>query len=198
MPRSLLAIAALLLAIAAASASPVPARAAQHTVDITDGAFTPAVITIRAGDTITWTNSDDSPHTVTSDDGAFDSGLIDEGQSWSMTFTRAGTFGYRCDFHSEMRGTVVVREAGTSQPQADPQRNALPPAAATSTDHAGHAAGAGDQPDTALSAPLPLGPGWLSPALLMGLGLLVIAASIFRRPGRLIAPEARPMGGWRR
>ena len=72
-------------------------------------AFTPATLEIAVGDTVTWINDDDTEHTVTAFDGAFDSGELAEGASFSFTFDAPGEFRYRCLFHSEMQGTIVVR-----------------------------------------------------------------------------------------
>jgi plastocyanin len=72
-------------------------------------AFTPATLEIAVGDTVTWINNDDTEHTATAFDGTFDSGELAEGASFSFTFDTPGEFGYRCLFHSEMQGTIVVR-----------------------------------------------------------------------------------------
>jgi YVTN family beta-propeller protein len=71
----------------------------------------PDTITITAGQTVTWTNADPVPHTVTSDTGAWDSGEIASGKSFSMTFTKPGTYPYSCAIHPSMQGTVVVKSA---------------------------------------------------------------------------------------
>jgi plastocyanin len=72
-------------------------------------AFNPATLEIAVGDTVTWINNDDTEHTATAFDGAFDSGQLTEGASFSFTFDTPGQFAYRCLFHSEMQGTIVVR-----------------------------------------------------------------------------------------
>ena len=87
-------------------ASPAGAGCA---VAIADFAFDPATIEVAVGTTVTWANRDAAPHTVTADDGAFDSGRLNPGQSFSVTFDRPGTHAYHCDFHPFMRATVVVR-----------------------------------------------------------------------------------------
>ena len=82
-------------------------------VEIEDYAFSPATITVKAGSKVTWTNKDDVGHTVTSDDGApaaIESGLFGKGESFSFTFTKAGTYRYHCQPHPYMKGTVVVIE----------------------------------------------------------------------------------------
>jgi plastocyanin len=77
-------------------------------VAIAGNAFTPATITVAVGGTITWTNNDAVPHTVTADDDSFDSGIMRKGVTWSKTFSAPGTYTYFCTLHPEMRGTVVV------------------------------------------------------------------------------------------
>src|SRR5829696_3441850 len=78
------------------------ARAATHEVAISDFAFSPATLTITAGDTVTWTNSDPVVHTATSTTGAFDSGDLAEGDSFSVTLTTPGTYDYLCTPHPTM------------------------------------------------------------------------------------------------
>src|SRR4029453_19182222 len=68
------------------------ARAATQTVTMGNFAFSPATVTVTAGDTITWTNDDAIVHTATSATGAFDSGDLAPGDSYSVTFTTAGTY----------------------------------------------------------------------------------------------------------
>ncbi len=77
-------------------------------VDISEFAFTPATLEVKVGDTVTWTNLDSAPHTVTSSDGSIQSGTLDQGASFSYTFTTPGTFDYHCEFHANMAGQVVV------------------------------------------------------------------------------------------
>jgi len=78
------------------------------TVTIQGFAFDPPTIEVSVGTTVTWVNRDEAPHTATGDDGGFDTGQLDQGQSGSVTFDQAGSFAYRCNFHPDMRGTVVV------------------------------------------------------------------------------------------
>lgn len=72
-------------------------------------AFNPATITVTAGTTITWTNKDGVPHTVTSTTGLFDSGSINNHETYSHTFSTAGTYPYICTFHTTMTATVQVK-----------------------------------------------------------------------------------------
>jgi plastocyanin len=60
------------------------------------------------GTTVKWTNKDNVPHTVTSATGDWDSGQLSNGQSFSHTFTQAGTFAYQCTVHPTMKGTITV------------------------------------------------------------------------------------------
>ncbi|MHB8088165.1 MAG: cupredoxin domain-containing protein [Anaerolineaceae bacterium] len=77
-------------------------------VEIEDFAYLSAAITIKVGTTVTWTNKDSVRHTVSSDTGLFESGLFGKGESFSHTFTEAGTFTYHCAPHPYMKGTVIV------------------------------------------------------------------------------------------
>lgn len=70
--------------------------------------FTPRELSVKAGATVEWTNKDDTPHTVTSDDGAFSSPLMDTNQAFRHTFASAGSFSYHCKLHPTMTGTVAV------------------------------------------------------------------------------------------
>ena len=76
-------------------------------VEIADFAFGPAEITIAAGGTVTWTNTDNQAHTATSS-GNFDTGSIDPDATASVTFDEPGTFTYICSFHPFMTATVTV------------------------------------------------------------------------------------------
>ena len=77
--------------------------AADHKVMISDFKFSPASLSVAAGDTVTFTNQDSAPHTATSD--AFDTGTLQSGQSATVTVP-AGKHGYKCRFHSSMKGSV--------------------------------------------------------------------------------------------
>jgi len=86
------------------------ALAATRTVDITQAGFTPDRITIAYGDTVTWTNKDVSNHQVLADQAAFPtSPVLAPNQTYSHTFTRSGSFGYRDALDTRRRGTVIVR-----------------------------------------------------------------------------------------
>src|SRR5215212_6574164 len=91
-----------------------------NAVSIVDFAFQPASIEVPAGSTVTWTNTGAVTHTVTADDGAYDSGQLKPGTSFSQTFTTPGTYTYHCEIHPQMTGTVVVTEAAASAAPAAP------------------------------------------------------------------------------
>ncbi len=77
-------------------------------VAIRNYAFDEKTITIKAGDTVVWTNYDSAPHTVTATDESFDSGKMSKGSVWSTTFETPGTYEYYCAYHPNMKATVVV------------------------------------------------------------------------------------------
>jgi amicyanin len=78
-------------------------------VKIDNFSFTPQTITVAAGTTVTWTNRDDIPHTVVSNDGVFKSKVRDTDEKFSFTFTKAGTYDYFCSVHPKMTGKVIVQ-----------------------------------------------------------------------------------------
>ena len=81
---------------------------AVKTVAVVDVAYDPQRIEVPVGTTVDWTNDDPFAHTVTADDGAFDSGTMDAGQIFSHVFDDPGTFDYFCAIHPSMTGTVTV------------------------------------------------------------------------------------------
>jgi plastocyanin len=92
------------------SETPTPGtpQAQQASVKIKDFEFAPSKVTIKVGGTVTWTNDGPSAHTVTADDGSFDSGELQKGKTFSQTFDSTGTFSYHCSIHPSMEGQVVV------------------------------------------------------------------------------------------
>jgi plastocyanin len=71
--------------------------------------FTPPDVTVKVGTQITWTNSDDIPHTVVSTDSAFKSKTLDTDDKFSFTPTKPGTYSYFCSIHPKMTAKVVVQ-----------------------------------------------------------------------------------------
>ncbi|HET9982380.1 MAG TPA: hypothetical protein VFQ38_02280 [Longimicrobiales bacterium] len=78
-------------------------------IAMTVGAFRPAVDTVEVGSRVIWENQSDQSHTVTADEGAFDSGPVGVGDTFSRPVVEPGTISYRCNFHHGMTGTLVVR-----------------------------------------------------------------------------------------
>ena len=109
---SALLIAALMIVGGGASgfvASAQQAQPANNDVKIDNFSFGPATLTVAAGTTVTWTNRDDIPHTVVSDDKAFKSKVLDTDEKFSFTFAKPGTYSYFCSVHPKMTGKVVVQ-----------------------------------------------------------------------------------------
>ena len=70
--------------------------------------FPPEISVSSEGNIVSWTNDDSIEHTVTSDDGAFDSGPISTGDTFDNTFDSPGEFGYHCSIHPFMTGVIIV------------------------------------------------------------------------------------------
>lgn len=93
-----------------AYAAPADGNAtSEATVKIDNFSFSPATITIPAGTTVRWTNADDIPHTVVSDDKSFKSKALDTDDQFTFTFTKPGTYSYFCGLHPKMTAKVVVQ-----------------------------------------------------------------------------------------
>jgi plastocyanin len=80
-----------------------------NTVSIKNMAFSPGQLSVTTGTTVTWVNNDGITHTVTADDGSFNSGNITPGNSFTRTFSGIGTISYHCSIHPMMTGSVVVK-----------------------------------------------------------------------------------------
>jgi plastocyanin len=95
---------------ATASASSGSATAAAgSTVEINNFMFTPKTLTVPVGTTVTWKFDDSTQHTVTANDNSFTSPALGGGQTYTHTFTSAGTVDYHCSIHTFMTGTIVVK-----------------------------------------------------------------------------------------
>jgi len=84
-------------------------QASSAEVKIDNFSFGPSTLTVAVGTTVTWTNRDDIPHTVVSDDKVFKSKVLDTDEKFSFTFTKPGTYPYFCSVHPKMTGKVVVQ-----------------------------------------------------------------------------------------
>ena len=88
---------------------PATTQTQSNAVTIQNFAFTPSNLNVSVGTKVTWTNKDSTTHTVTSDTGAFDSGSVNSGGTFSFTFSTKGTFNYHCSIHTTMHGTITVQ-----------------------------------------------------------------------------------------
>lgn len=79
----------------------------EHVVEITGFKFIPESISVKAGDTVKWINKDIAPHTATADDMSFDTGLLKQNESGSITFSNDQTISYFCRFHPNMKATLI-------------------------------------------------------------------------------------------
>ncbi|HWF84238.1 MAG TPA: cupredoxin domain-containing protein [Vicinamibacterales bacterium] len=112
--KMIVAVMALTAATACGSSSPMSPTPTSVSATIVNGAFNPNSITISAGSTVTWMNNDTATHSVVADSGAFNSGAIAPGGSYSYAFPSAGTFSYHDSANANMKGVVNV--TGSSSP----------------------------------------------------------------------------------
>ena len=159
----------LLLAAMLLVAAPRAQAASTVSVEISNFSFQPASVTIQVGDTVTWTNLDSAAHTATdTGSGSLFDGVMNQGESFSYTFTQPGTFDYVCTFHPQMTGTVVVQ--GGSQGGSPPPASQLPD---------------GALPASGRTATMAASGGWLATVAggaLLALGLLSLIGGARRRP----------------
>ena len=78
-------------------------------VSLANIAIDPTSVTIKVGETVSWTNNDPFAHRLVGDKGEFDSGTMAGGATFGFTFKTAGTFAYHCSIHPSMTGTVIVQ-----------------------------------------------------------------------------------------
>jgi plastocyanin len=96
----------------------VPSAGADDaSVVIRSSSFQPHDVRVPVGGTVAWTNEDPTAHTVTADDGSFDSGGLEQGEGFSRTFDDEAIHEYFCSLHPGMRGAVLV---GDAQPTPSP------------------------------------------------------------------------------
>ena len=109
----------LLVTFASASQNSVPAGSAGAVasapvgptteVKIDNFAFSPAIVTVKVGTQVTWTNQDDIPHTVDSTQGKFKSAALDTDDKFQFRFTEPGEYPFYCRMHPKMTGKVIVQ-----------------------------------------------------------------------------------------
>jgi plastocyanin len=73
-------------------------------------AFQEATITVKVGQTITWINQDAIAHTITDDQGGWDSGSVAPGKSYQLALAKPGTYTYHCSIHPFMTGKIIVSQ----------------------------------------------------------------------------------------
>jgi plastocyanin len=106
--RAVLAAALAPAAIVGGSRALAAGGATSADVAIVGRAYQPPDTTVGLGQTVVWRNESLDKHTVTSVDGLFNSGVLNTGNTFSVTFTKAGTFDYKCTIHPTMHGSVLV------------------------------------------------------------------------------------------
>jgi plastocyanin len=141
--------------------------AASATVSIRDFSFAPKSVTVNTGDSVTWRNNGDEPHTATG--AGFDTGTLTSGQSGSATFRQAGNFSYKCQPHPFMTGTVRVVGSGSGGSGGNGTSGAQNDDGGTGADASD--GGTADSGDSLPSTGLALGPVVLTGLLMIGLGV---------------------------
>ena len=106
---ALLTVVAAPAVVAPLGAAVAAAPAKVQRVSIQNFAFSPQVIVVAPGTTVTWTNADEDPHTVVAVDKSFHSAAMDTDESYSFTFNKPGEFAYFCSLHPHMTGKVIVK-----------------------------------------------------------------------------------------
>ncbi|BCX04946.1 MAG: hypothetical protein KatS3mg053_2884 [Candidatus Roseilinea sp.] len=133
-------------------------------VAIAGFAYSPKQAVVRVGDTVTWTNNDFAPHTVTANDASFNSGTLGQGGVYSRTFGATGVFSYFCAIHPSMTGSVrvisetlvhlpLVQKAGQASAPAPPD----PPVVGASGRWSDSATWGGQVPEPTSEITIPAG-----------------------------------------
>jgi len=91
------------------SNAPLTAGSQAESVSIRDFTFAPGNLQIPVGATVTWTNYDDAPHTATAKDGSWDTGILNKGDTKTITFDKTGSYEYYCKVHPNMIGRLAVQ-----------------------------------------------------------------------------------------
>lgn len=96
---------------AKATHTPPAPSASGNSVTINSSGDQPAALEVKVGTAVTWTNTDSATHSVTSDtSGVFDSGPLDNGATFTFTFTQAGIYPYHSSSDPNMKGTITVTQ----------------------------------------------------------------------------------------
>jgi plastocyanin len=93
----------------------LPETGDPRSIFITDSQFDPPELTVSPGSTVIWFQNGAMPHTITADDGSFDSGSLESGQTYSQIFTESGRYPYHCELHGApgagMAGVIIVTDS---------------------------------------------------------------------------------------
>ena len=116
MPKTVLLLGTLgpaALLFAAAPSMPLEGAVNSAAIQIDNFRYSPPTLVVAPGTTVTWTNDDDSPHSVREKDGKFKSAALDTDDKFSQTFAAPGEYEYFCSIHPYMTGKIVVKPAGS-------------------------------------------------------------------------------------
>lgn len=91
-----------------ARADSISAQVVEPSSNFRSWTFQPSVISAQVGDVVVWVNTGGAAHTVTANDGGFDSGNLNSGETFSWTASAPGTYAYICSYHPWMTGMLVV------------------------------------------------------------------------------------------
>ena len=89
--------------------SPQTQPVADTKVEIGNFSFAPSTVTVPVGTRVIWTNKDEIQHNIVTIDKTIKSKLLDTNETFTFTFTKAGTYSYICTVHPRMKGTIVVQ-----------------------------------------------------------------------------------------
>jgi len=106
---AVISLAAALIFFSCSKTSDSKPNGTSNTVSISNFTFVSDALTTTKGTTVTWTNNDTAPHTVTADDNSFTSDTLNKGDAYSHPFNTIGTFNYHCNIHQMMKASVIVK-----------------------------------------------------------------------------------------
>ncbi len=183
--RSAFALGALLAAVALPGIGTAASAPAGPAVSIIDFGYRPASLTVRQGTAVIWTNDGGVAHTVTANDGSFDSGPVAPGEAFGNVFGQPGTYAYHCTIHPDrMKGAIVVTAVAiTPAPTGPtPPPGTLPPNFHTPVPQPTVAPQASTDAALPSAAPAPVAAASPAPAvaliLLAVIALLVVASFV--------------------
>jgi plastocyanin len=160
-----------IVAFCAVLAGVGPVAAADKNVSIVDLAYRPNKVTINQGEVVTWKNDGARSHTVTADDGSFDSGTLSPGDAFANLFEKPGTYAYHCTIHpTRMKGVVTVKAVAARPISSDvtPPPGTAPPGLITPS--------ATPAPQNTTNRDSPILPPLADLVVLSGIGLIAYLA----------------------